>query len=101
MNDSISLTKLSLIYIFYFTSSFVYLLSLIFIPKITLSDSKKNCKIIPLGVSLGILMNQFGKDYLLGLIGFMLMSIGCLLFHKIKRFSCLEKKHKKKNHRKI
>ena len=61
----------------------------------------ENCKIIPLGVSLGILMNQFGKDYLLGLIGFMLMSIGCLLFHKIIRFSCLEKKHKKKNHRKI
>ena len=62
----------------------------------------ENCKIIPLGVLLGFLYDHLGKDYQLAIVGFMFMVLGCTMYLKILRCSCLEKKHhKKKFHRKI
>ena len=63
----------------------------------------ENCKIIPLGVILGFIFKTENKDYyFFGLVGFMFMVLGCTMYLKILRCSCLEKKHhKKKFHRKI
>lgn len=62
----------------------------------------ENCKIIPLGVILGFIYDDLEKDYQLAIVGFMFMVLGCTMYLKILRCSCLEKKHhKKKFHRKI
>lgn len=53
----------------------------------------ENCKIIPLGIIYGISAEKsLSKDYFIGMIGFSFMALGCVLFTKILRCSCLEKK---------
>ena len=63
----------------------------------------ENCKIIPLGIILGFISDTENQNYyFFSLVGFMFMVLGCTMYLKIVRCSCLEKKYHKKNfHRKI